>query len=75
MPNQWLVDFNKEKQMPKIKGASLSTDTSSLSWGSGRPTSRDAIKGHKASNIKNLGYSNFTSDRPTKVSLKGKGQK
>lgn len=55
----------------KFKGA----DTSPLSWtGTGRPTSKDIVAHHKAANIKNLGYTNFTSDRPSKPSIKGKGQ-
>jgi len=40
----------------------------------GRVTSKDIVSGHKAAHIKNLGYTNFRTDRPGKVSIKG-GQK
>ena len=58
-----------------IKGQAISgISRNTLSWGNGRPTSRDNIKGHKVSNIKDLGYTNFSSDRPGKVSIKGKAK-
>lgn len=55
----------------KFKGA----NPSPLSWSDGgRPTSKDIVKHHKAANIKDLGYTNFTTDRPGKQAVKGKGQ-
>lgn len=56
----------------KFKGC----DPSPLSWNEGgRPSSKDIVKHHKAANIKSLGYTNFTSERASKVGIKGKGQK
>ena len=50
-------------------------DTSPLSWNEGgRPTSKDIVKHHKMYHVKDLGYSNFTTDRPGKQSVTGKGQ-
>ena len=58
-----------------IKTVVKGCNPSSLSWNeNGRPTSQDIVKFHKASNIKNLGYTNFTKDRPGKQAIKGKGQ-
>lgn len=58
-----------------IKSNFPKANPSSLSWNEGgRPTSQDIVKHHKAANIKNLGYTNFTSDRPGKVSIKGKAK-
>jgi hypothetical protein len=54
----------------KFKGA----NPTHLEWGNGRPTSKDIVKHHKAANIKGLGYTNFTSDRPSKPTIKGKAK-
>ena len=55
----------------KFQGA----NPSPLSWNEGgRPTSKDVVQHHKAANIKDLGYTNFSTDKPGKVSIKGKAR-
>lgn len=60
----------------KFKGCGhkpLSSSMSASSTGrAGRPSSRDIVRHHKAANIKSLGYTNFATDRPGKVRIKGK---
>ena len=58
-----------------VNGAGHSPLRNSMSGNpAGRPTSQDIVKFHKAANIKDLGYTNFTTDRPVKVSIKGKAK-
>lgn len=59
----------------KFKGAGHKPLSNAMSSGvCGRPTSKDIVMGHKASNIKNLGYTNFRTDIPGKVTIKGKAK-
>ena len=59
----------------KFKGCGHTPLSNSMSGNPcGRPTSKDIVSHHKAANIKNLGYTNFASDRPSKPAIKGKGQ-